>query len=298
MVDKLISSSAVVAKVIADNNLQEKDMRIADIRAWIGEAVEKIGAVTQLDHRVAVIDIKGYQAQLPCDLYKLDQVAYSSNGEGWLPMRKSSGAFSTQVGGKCENCTHDKQMMTVPDEAIFQLTKTLFNLTDDAEALAKLNENPGIRSTLATLVDNHTVDVRYGFKRLSTYLQYDIKPGYLVCPMCDGQLKVSYYAVHTDNEGMPMIPDMQSYQEAIYWYVTMKMFYPEYLKGRIPQYIYNDMKNSWNFYAKQAYAEAMLPNVDGLESIQNNWNTLVPDLNSHDEFFSNLGDEEIIYNWN
>lgn len=297
MVDKLISSSAVVAKVIADNNLQEKDLRIADIRAWIGEAVEKIGAVTQLDHRVAVINIKGYQAQLPCDLYKLDQVAYSSNGEGWLPMRKTSSAFPAQLG-KHRHCNNCELNVTIPDEAIFQLTKTLFNLTDDAAALAKLNENPGIRSTLATLIDNHTVDVRYGFKRLHTYLQYDVKPGYIVCPMCDGQLKVSYYAVHTDNEGMPMIPDMQSYQEAIYWYVTMKMFYPEYMKGRIPQYIYNDMKNSWNFYAKQAYAEAMLPNVDGLESIQNNWNRLVPDLNDHDEFFNYLGDEQIIYNQN
>ena len=46
MVDKLISSNNIIAKVIADNNLQEKDMRIADIRAWIGEAIEKIGAVT------------------------------------------------------------------------------------------------------------------------------------------------------------------------------------------------------------------------------------------------------------
>lgn len=295
MVDKLISSSAVVAKVIADNNLQEKDMRIADIRAWIGEAVEKIGAVTQLDHRVAVIDIEGYQAQLPCDLYKLDQVAYSSNGEGWLPMRKTSSAFPTQHCGVNNNFSIK---MTTPDEAIFQLTKTLFNLTDDKAALAKLNENPGIRSTLATLVDYHTVDTQCRLNGLYNSLQYDVKPGYLVCPMRDGQLKVSYYAVHTDNEGMPMIPDMQSYQEAIYWYVTMKMFYPEYLKGRIPQYIYNDMKNSWNFYAKQAYAEAMLPNVDGLESIQNNWNRLVPDLDDHDEFFNHLGDEEIIYNWN
>lgn len=297
MVDKLISSSAIVAKVIADNNLQEKDLRIADIRAWIGEAVEKIGAVTQLDHRVAILDIDGCQAKLPCDLYKLDQVAYSCDCNGWLPMRKTSSAFPTQLGRR-KRCGDCKTTMTIPDEAIFQLTKTLFNLTDDAAALAKLNENPGIRATLATLIDNHTVDVRYGFKHLHKYLQYDVKPGYLVCPMHCGKVKVSYYAVHTDNEGMPMIPDMQSYQEAIYWYVTMKMFYPEYLKGRIPQYIYNDMKNSWNFYSKQAYAEAMLPNVDALESIQNNWNSIYPELNEHDEFFNNLGDEQIIYNQN
>lgn len=293
MIDKLISSSAIVAKVIADNNLQEKDLRIADIRAWIGEAVEKIGAVTQLDHKVETIQLKGYQAKLPCDLYKLDQVAYSSNGAGWLPMRKTSGAFLSKLGSK-----EGKASMTIPDEAIFQLTKTLFNLTDDTAALKKLNENPGIRQTLATLVDNHTVNAQYGFKRIQEQLQYDVKPGYIVCPVSDGELKISYYAVYTDNEGMPMIPDMQSYQEAIYWYVTMKMFYPEYLKGRIPQYIYNDMKNSWNYYAKQAYAEAMLPNVDGLESIQNTWNRLVPSLDDHDNFFDYLGDEEIIYNQN
>lgn len=294
MIDKLISSGTIVAKVIADNNLQEKDLRIADIRAWIGEAVEKIGAVTQLDHKVATVQLKGYQAKLPNDLYKLDQVAYSSNGNGWLPMRKSSSSFLSKLGSK-DNC---KASMTIPDEAIFQLTKTLFNLTDDKAALTKLNENPGIRQTLATLVDNHTVNTQYGFKRIQEQLQYDVKPGYIVCPVCDGELKVSYYAVYTDNEGMPMIPDMQSYQEAIYWYVTMKMFYPEYLKGRIPQYIYNDMKNSWNYYSKQAYAEAMLPNVDGLESIQNTWNRLVPSLDDHDNFFDYLGDKEIIYNQN
>ena len=293
MVDKLISSNNIIAKVIADNNLQEKDMRIADIRAWIGEAIEKIGAVTQLDRRIATLEIKGYQVQLPCDLYKLDQVAYSSNGTDWLPLLRSTSSFSNHAVKQ-----QTKSQMSVPDEAIFQLTKTLFNLTDDTAALKKLNENPGIRSTLATLVDNHSVDLRNGFVGIGNYLKYDVKPGYITCRMKDGHLKVSYYAIHTDNEGMPMIPDNQAYQEAIYWYVTMKMFYPDYLKGKIPQYIYHEMKNSWNFYARQAYAEAMLPNVDGLDTIKNDWNKLVPELNSHDDFFEHLGEEQIIYNWN
>lgn len=296
MIDKLISSSAIIAKVISDNNLQEKDLRIADVRAWIGEAVEKIGAVTQLNHKTEIIDIKGYQAQLPRDLYKLGQVAYSQDGQGWLPMIKSSASFPVNHGNNCTNNSDPK--MIIPDEAILQLTKTLFNLTDDTAALTKLNENPGIRTTLATLIDIHTVDKQYGFNNLSKYLQYDIKPGHIVCPMRDGKLKVAYYAVYTDDDGMPMIPDMQSYQEAIYWYVTMKMFYSEYIKGKIPQYIYNDMKNSWNFYAKQAYAEAMLPNIDGLEAIKNDWNNLMPELSHHGNFFNTLGDEQIIYNHN
>ena len=40
MITKLISSKAVVAKVIADLNLQEKDMRMSDITSWIGEIIK------------------------------------------------------------------------------------------------------------------------------------------------------------------------------------------------------------------------------------------------------------------
>ena len=68
-----------------------------------------------------------------------------------------------------------------------------------------------------------------------------------------------------------MIPDIPSYFEAIFWYVAMKMSYPKYLKGQLNQNIYYDMRNSWNFYRRQAYAEAMMPTVDELETIKNVW---------------------------
>ncbi|UWG05916.1 MAG: hypothetical protein [Bacteriophage sp.] len=43
--NNLISSKAVVAKIIADNDMSEDDIRISDIKEYIGEAMEKIGAV-------------------------------------------------------------------------------------------------------------------------------------------------------------------------------------------------------------------------------------------------------------
>jgi hypothetical protein len=46
MIDnKLVSSKAVLAKIIADLDLKEDEIRITDVREWIGEAMEKIGAV-------------------------------------------------------------------------------------------------------------------------------------------------------------------------------------------------------------------------------------------------------------
>jgi hypothetical protein len=46
MIYKMVSSKAVVAKVIADLGLREDKIKITDISEWIGEAMEKIGAVT------------------------------------------------------------------------------------------------------------------------------------------------------------------------------------------------------------------------------------------------------------
>ena len=40
---------SVIAKIMADLNLSEKDVRITDMKEWIFEAVEKIGAPTQYD---------------------------------------------------------------------------------------------------------------------------------------------------------------------------------------------------------------------------------------------------------
>ena len=77
MIYKMVSSKAVVAKIIADLNLREDKIKITDISEWVSEAMEKIGAVTQLDNKTAVIELKNYQAKLPCDLYRLKFVAYA-----------------------------------------------------------------------------------------------------------------------------------------------------------------------------------------------------------------------------
>ena len=92
--NRMISSASVVAKVIADLDLREDEIRITDIREWIMESILKIGAIQQFEHKVEILPIECHQVSLPCDLYKLDQVAYSycCNG-GWLPMRKSNIQF-------------------------------------------------------------------------------------------------------------------------------------------------------------------------------------------------------------
>lgn len=302
--NRMISSASVVAKVIADLDLREDEIRITDIREWIMESILKIGAIQQFEHKVEILPIECHQVSLPCDLYKLDQVAYSycCNG-GWLPMRKATSSF----GVSHDNQYCSKACMLIQDAAMFPLVKNMFNLTNDREALDKLNEDNNLRETLSALINQNTVPTtngrylgnRMGHKDGTMYsydLQYMTKPGYIMTNIPRGYIKISYYAIYTDEDSMPMIPDLESYKEAIYWYVTMKLMYPKKLKGQISQGDYYDIRNSYNFYRKQAYAEAMMPGPDEIESIKNTYHKLYPEMNDHDTFFSTSGEEQILYN--
>lgn len=233
--NRMISSASVVAKVIADLDLREDEIRITDIREWIMESILKIGAIQQFEHKVEILPIECHQVSLPCDLYKLDQVAYSyCCNSGWLPMRKSTSSFGVSHDNQC--CS--KACMLVQDAAMFPLVKNMFNLTNDREALDKLNEDNNLRETLSTLINQNTVPTangrylgnRIGHKDGTMYsydLQYMTKPGYVMTNVPRGYIKISYYAIYTDEDSMPMIPDLESYKEAIYWYVTMKLMYPK-----------------------------------------------------------------------
>lgn len=302
--NRMISSNSIISKVIADLDLKESDIKITDMKEYIMEAVLKIGAIQQFEHKVEILPIECHQVSLPCDLYKLDQVAYSycCNG-GWLPMRKATSSFGVSHDNQC--CS--KACMLIQDAAMFPLVKNMFNLTNDREALDKLNEDNNLRETLSALINQNTVPTtngrylgnRMGHKDGTMYsydLQYMTKPGYIMTNIPRGYIKISYYAIYTDEDSMPMIPDLESYKEAIYWYVTMKLMYPKKLKGQISQGDYYDIRNSYNFYRKQAYAEAMMPGPDEIESIKNTYHKLYPEMNDHDTFFSTSGEEQILYN--
>lgn len=154
MIYKMTSSKAVIAKVIADLGLNETEIPITDIRQWIGEALMNIGSVNQLDHKVEVIPINGYQAKLPCDLERLNGVAYSTcDCGGWIPMKKSTGTFS--VYDRKDNC--DCCNMIIHDDVLIPLVKNLHNITKDKDALEILNKDANTRQTLSALINNYTV---------------------------------------------------------------------------------------------------------------------------------------------
>lgn len=302
MIYRFTSVKRVIAKVFSDLALDEGDHRIADMIEYSGEAIKKIGAFPTLLTKVTgkgglpLLEISNYQAKLPCDLTAINQVAYSASESGsFYPMIYGSGSFDATSPS---DVIVTETTNTVPDGTLIELAKDLY-MESYEDALLRLNTYPAIRESLESLLLTRASasNNRDTFTASGDYT-YVITPGYIKTALKTGYLMLSYQAVPTDNEGYPMIPDDESFEEAIYWYINMKLTYPEWKAGRIRDAVYYDAKSSWNYYRKQAYGNAMMPNIDQLESIKNAWLRLIPEIHEHDNAFATLSQRQIIYNKN
>lgn len=302
MIYKNTSVKRIIAKVFTDLDLKEGMHRIPDMIEWAGEALEKIGAFPSFINKVTgkdgvpILVVENYQTKLPCDFHKLIQVAFAEEETGpFYPMRYATGSFDF---GAEENEISENPTV-YPESALVTLAMSLYDLTYE-EALAKLNAEPATRSLLNSMladIDNRTTVQGSVADNTSDYT-YLIKPGYIKTNVETGYLMLSYQAVPTDEDGYPLIPDDVGFIEAIYWYITMKLLYPEWREGRVRDAVYYDARRSWNYYSKQAYGNALMPNKDQLESIKNTWLRLVPEITEWSSSFSTLGERQVIYDAN
>lgn len=301
MIYKTTSVKRVIAKVFTDLDLKEQDHRISDMVEWAGEALEKIGAFPSFTNKITgkdnnpILELSNYSCKLPCDFHNLIQLSYGTSQLGpFYPMRYSTGNFELGVDNTITSTT---DIANISDLVV--LAMTIYDL-DYTAALTKVNDEPTTRSKLASILNLTTPRITAGTNTMTTTLDltYVITSNYIKTNIESGYLQMAYQAIPTDNEGYPMIPDDQSFIEAIYWYITMKLYYPQWVGGQIRDGVYYDARRSWNYFSKQAYGNALMPNTDSLESIKNSWLRLVPELNEHASGFSTLGQSQIVYRHN
>ena len=281
MIYNYIRCESVIAKIMADLDSTEANQRTSDIKEWIFEAVDKIGAPMQYISKESGVDgpvlkIHDRQVPIPSDLVILDAVAISENPDGpWTPVQKSTSVF--------------KQIKNTQNKHVEDVHQPMCNK---------------MMTSQSQLYSINTSKYLQKFANLNKYNkpEYFIKPGWIVFNRDKGFVKLAYKAIAVDERGYPLIPDLSSYQEAIYWYVTMKLCFPKFMSGKLggrgvksAGNVYFYTQQQWNFYRNQAYAEAMMPTADDMENIKNDWNKLVPEWDARDTFFKDIGKEQSIY---
>jgi hypothetical protein len=261
MIYNLVSIKKVIAKVATDLNWNEETHRISDCIEWAGEALKKVGAYPQ---------------------------------------------FVTKVTGK------DEVPLLVIEDYQAKLPTDLYSINQVAYSSSITAPYYPMRAAMGSYSSNHGTTLQYGTvndvpsnttssENITTFSgdrQYSIVGGYIKTNIKEGYLLLSYQAIPVDDDNYPMVPDDESFFEALYWYINMKLMYPKWVAGQIRDAVYYDAKSSWNYYRKQAYGNAMMPNSDELETIKNVWIRLIPEINASKSFYSNIGDQEFVYNKN
>ena len=173
--------------------------------------MDKIGAPMQYIRREGgtndfpILKIQDNQVPLPNDLVVLDGVAYSESKTGpWRQMVVSTSIFRDP---QLTKQTADEQHQPMNYKPISHVSQ-----------LYTYNTMRQFEKVVGTNVDK---------------AQYFIKPGWLVTNKNKGYIKLAYKAIAVDERGYPLIPDLTSYQEAIYWYVVMKLSFPKFMEGTL-----------------------------------------------------------------
>lgn len=312
MIYNYTKCESVIAKIMADLDSSEVRNRISDIREWIFEAVDKIGAPMQYISKesgadgVPVFQIQDNQIPIPVDLQVLDGVAYSTNPNGpWIPMSKATHIFKEPKRRPNTGCPHDAFVKTSDHDPENKAIDDEYHFIPGHQPMGQKMITS--QSQFYGINTMKYLDRMFGQGRLHEKPEYFIKPGWLVVNRPKGFIKLAYKAIATDERGYPLIPDLTSYQEAIYWYVVMKLSFPKFLNGKLSgqnskyaakysQQSYFYTQQQWNFYRNQAYAEAMMPTAGDMENIKNNWNKLIPDWDADHTFFKEINKEQTVYN--
>lgn len=109
-----------------------------------------------------------------------------------------------------------------------------------------------------------------------------------------GQIEVSYKAIPTDDEGLPLLPDNAIFLKTLELYIKKEWFTILFDMGKISPAVLQNAQQEYAFKAGQCNNEFMIPSVSEMESITNMFNQLIPRVNEFNKGFRHLGDKEYI----
>jgi hypothetical protein len=118
---------------------------------------------------------------------------------------------------------------------------------------------------------------------------YKLNDGYIFTSFETGKVLLAYKSFPTDEEGLPLIPDNQSFIEACKWYVMEKLALRLLSREKMNFNVYNiyDQNKAW--YVGKAQVQAVMPNYDQMENIQNMFLRLMPNIQANRDRYKSIG---------
>lgn len=188
------TSEPVVSRIMRNMKGVEASY-MEDIKEWIAEAIGKM----KTPHTVIIspnkILVEGYRAKLPCKIDGLVSVAH----EGCRIPYNANGRIVEHCNGSAGDTLF---------KSISPIYTTVGELTDPENGRSKFPRDFIVR--IAEL----PIDYSHWYKVSGKYLETDIQCGILW---------VFTSGLPKDENGFPLIPEVEEYEEAVYRYVRLML---------------------------------------------------------------------------
>ena len=109
-----------------------------------------------------------------------------------------------------------------------------------------------------------------------------------------GDIELSYKAIPTDDDGLPLLPDNPIFLKTLELYIKKEWFTILFDMGKISPAVLQNTQQSYTFAAGQCNNEFMIPSVSEMEAFTRMYNTLIPRVNEFNKSFRHMGDREYI----
>lgn len=219
-----------------------------DLIEWALGCLWDIDAYSLYQEKIKKIKFSDYKAIMPGDCKSILQVLYKSSPQCKLSVPELI-EFSTKAYGedckweykkvcKCESaCTCDS-VIEIPGtfymDKITELQGMKFGSVQYLNNITEISNNWTVLRPKTGLYDM-SPDIN-----VKTFT-YDIDMnGDIITDMKEGELLVSYLGMVSDENGIPMIPDVESVIKAIKFYIEFHFAYIAYRKSRA--------SNDFNFF--------------------------------------------------
>lgn len=131
-------------------------------------------------------------------------------------------------------------------------------------------------------------------------LTYTVNDHYIHTNYKTGYIRVAMVAIPVDDNGFPKIPDDIKFRQAVSHYIMYKIAFIKAMSGKMPGGMFQKIEQDKDWYIGAAQTRGVMPGVDMMESIKNNWLRLIPKINQHADGFRSMGERErrVIHNAN
>jgi len=296
---RYIPLSNILSKVQRDTSL---DVSEADVVEWAAEALGFIGAVTQYEEAVAFAEVQNHEALMPAGLINIIQVAKSNCHD------TGKNVCAKEVIPEPES---EEEKWPVPIDcngqpvADYELSyyRPYFDLVYEYEgwsnsSLYQQCYSP-VRLADHSFFNSVVLDLGEGLYSADRD-EYTIADPYLRFSFKEGLVAIAYVKPKLDDKGWPMVPDLESYREAVVRYIRYKMALRKFdmeISNASMRYLQKS-EQDWHWYCKQAGNQALMPkSPDDMQDLLEQKSYMLPRQHRYYGFFGRLNSLEKRY-WN